>query len=232
MTRQEYKNQVIKVMIDNPAYGKYHMQNFNTFGGLGESCPINSAIINDMPRGEVILSEQVYEMLMDVVDVSNTDVVEVPFFLFGTEISGNVIEFNEFMSSSRDRQSSAASFNDEMVNYLEQRLNGGFHNGLVACHGHTHPPVGTFYQNFSLGDLTTYMQMNEENEVFKNRKVELVGCLVTSTWDVNFVFYDNRKQDFYRFTNVFVKDMHGNLKPVNAYGLRQAETQAQGQPQH
>ena len=55
-------------------------------------------------------------------------------------------------------------FNDEMVNYLEQRLNGGFHNGLVACHGHTHPPVGTFHQNFSLGDLTTYMQMNEEND--------------------------------------------------------------------
>lgn len=60
-------------------------------------------------------------------------------------------------------------------------------------------------------------------QYFKNRQVELTSCLVTSTGDINFVFYDNANENFYRFTNVFVKDKDNNLTPVNCYGLNQAD---------
>lgn len=127
------------------------------------------------------------------------------------------------MSASNNRQNAEASFNDTMINDLQNRINGNLNNGLVVCHGHSHPPIGNFHQNFSLGDFTSYMQMNEDNPVFKNRQVELTSCLVTSTGDINFVFYDNANQNFYRFTNVVVKDKDNNLTPVNCYGLNQSE---------
>ena len=42
-----------------------------------------------------------------------------------------------------------------------------------------------------------------------------------SLWTVYFVFYDNVSNNFYRFTNVFVKDKDNNLMPGNCYGLNQ-----------
>lgn len=110
-----------------------------------------------------------------------------------------------------------------MINDLQNRINGNLNNGLVVCHGHLHPPIGNFHQNFSLGDFTSFMQMNEDNPVFKNRQVELISCLVTSTGDINFVFYDNAKENFYRFTNVVVIGKDKNFTPVNCYGLNQAQ---------
>ena len=132
------------------------------------------------------------------------------------------------MSASNNRQNTAASFNQTMLNNLQSRINGNLNNGLVVCHGHSHPPIGNFHQNFSLGDFTSYMEMNQENSVFKNKQVELTSCLVTSTGDINFVFYDNVNQNFYRFTNVFVKDANNNYTPVNCYGMNQSEQLSNG----
>ena len=63
------------------------------------------------------------------------------------------------------------------------------------------------------------MQINENNPVLKNRQVELTSCLVTSTGNINFVFYDNVNQNFYRFTNVVVRGKDNNFTPVNCYEL-------------
>ena len=162
-------------------------------------------------------------MLLAVQEVTNEANQEFPFFLYGKEVGNNQIEFNEFMSASNNRQNAEASFNQTMINNLQNRINGNLNNGLVVCHGHSHPPIGDFHQNFSLGDFTSFMQMNEDNPVFKNRQVELTSCLVTSTGDINFVFYDNVNQNFYRFTNVVVRGKDNNFTPVNCYGLNQAQ---------
>lgn len=228
MTREQYLQSVKDIMINKNPYGAYHQQNFNTYGAYGEMTPINSNIVNNMPNAQIILSEQVYEMLLAIQEATNSTNQEFPFFLYGKEVGNNRIEFTEFMSASNNRQNAEASFNDTMINNLQNRINGNLNNGLVVCHGHSHPPIGNFHQNFSLGDFTSFMQMNEENPVFKNRQVELTSCLVTSTGDINFVFYDNANQNFYRFTNVVVKDKNNNLTPVNCYGLNQSEHLSNG----
>ncbi len=89
MTREQYSQKVKDIMIQKNPYGKYHQQNFNTYGSYGEMTPINSEIINDMPNAEIILSEQVYEMLLAVQDVTNETNQEFPFFLYGKETSNN-----------------------------------------------------------------------------------------------------------------------------------------------
>lgn len=228
MTREQYMQSVKNIMINKNPYGAYHQQNFNTYGAYGEMTPINSDIVNNMPNAQIVLSEQVYEMLLAIQEATNSTNQEFPFFLYGKEVGNNRIEFTEFMSVSNNRQNAEASFNDTMINNLQNRINGNLNNGLVVCHGHSHPPIGNFHQNFSLGDFTSFMQMNEENPVFKNRQVELTSCLVTSTGDINFVFYDNVNQNFYRFTNVVVKDKDNNLTPVNCYGLNQSEQLSNG----
>lgn len=228
MTREQYMQSVKNIMINKNPYGAYHQQNFNTYGAYGEMTPINSDIVNNMPNAQIVLSEQVYEMLLAIQEATNSTNQEFPFFLYGKEVGNNQIEFTEFMSASNNRQNAEASFNDTMINNLQNRINGNLNNGLVVCHGHSHPPIGNFHQNFSLGDFTSFMQMNEENPVFKNRQVELTSCLVTSTGDINFVFYDNVNQNFYRFTNVVVKDKDNNLTPVNCYGLNQSEQLSNG----
>ena len=223
MTREQYKQSVKDIMINKNLYGIYHQQNFNTYGGYDEMTPINSDIINNMPNAQIVLSESVYEMLLAVQDVTLSTNQEFPFFLYGKEIGNNQIEFNEFMSANNNRQNTSASFNQSMIKDLQNRINGNLNNGFVVCHGHSHPPIGDFHQNFSLGDFTSFMQMNEDNPVFKNRQVELTSCLVTSTGDINFVFYDNVNQNFYRFTNVVGRGKDNNFTSVNCYGLNQAQ---------
>ena len=223
MTREQYLQKVKDIMIYKNPYGAFHQQNFDTYGAYDEMTPINSDIINDMPNAQIVLNEKVYQGLLAVKEATNESGYEFPFLLDGKVVDNNQIEFSEFRSSGENRKHTEAEFNPEMIDKLQDRINGNLNNGLVICHGHSHPPIGSFHQNFSLGDFTSYMQMKEDNPVFKNRQVELVGCLVTSTGDINFVFYDNVNENFYRFTNVVVREKDNSFTPVNCYGLNQSQ---------
>ena len=224
MTREQYSQKVKDIMINKNPYGAYHQQNFNTYSAYGEMTPINSDIINNMPNSKIILSEEVYGSLLGIQDVTNIEKTEIPFLLYGKEVENNVIEFDNFITSStkENRQSTEANYDEKMEKDLMNKLNNNQYNGFVVCHGHSHPR-GSFSENFSLGNFTSYIQMNQENQVFKTKQAELIACLVTSTGDINFVFYDNTSDNFYRFTDVFVKDKDNNLTPVSCYGLNQRE---------
>ena len=232
--RKEYLQKVKNIMTNprkNP-YIRYHEQNFSTFN-YGEMTPINSDIIVNMPNARIILSEKVHESLLATKDVTVLKNVEIPFFLCGDEAYNEII-FNECIIDenilSGVNSQTEANFSNEMLNRLQEKIekntieeNTNNEYKFVVCHGHSHPPIGDFYQNFSLGDFTSYIEMNQENPVFNDKKVELVGCVVTADEDINFVFYDNIKNNFYRFLDVFVLDKENNYSRVNCYGQSQAK---------
>ena len=227
MSNQGYKKRVIEIMTNpnkNP-YAKFHQINFSNYSFYDEETPINKDIINDMSQAKIILTREVYERLLAIQEVTLLTNQEFPFFLYGYENVRNQIEFKEFMSSSANRQSNAANFNSQMQKDLMNKINKNSNNNFVVCHGHSHPPIGEFFENFSLGDFMTYMEMNESNIVFKNKEVELTGCVVTPSGDINFVYYDNQVKNFYRFTNVYVREIDNTLTPVNCYGLNQRQPQ-------
>lgn len=222
--RDKYVQKVESILENDVFHGNEHKKNFDNYRALGEMAPVASNIISTLPSGKVILTNDVYQFLNAVCDVTNEERKEISFFLYGYETTPNVVEFSEVYSASSERQSTLAPFNSDMTHDLSQRMKNSLNSNLVVCHGHSHPPIGDVHENFSLGDFTSYVEMNEVNSVFQNHQVELMGCLVTSSGDINFVFYDNRKEHFYRFTEVFVKENDNSLRPVNTYGLKQANT--------
>ena len=227
MPNQGYKQRVIEIMTDpnrNP-YASYHQINFENYGPWGEETPINKDIINDMPKAKIILTREVYEWLLAIQEETLSSNQEFPFLLYGYEREKNQIEFSEFMSSSSERQSSVAVFDSNMQQDLQNKINANKNRNFVVCHGHSHTMIGDFCENFSLGDFMTYMEMNESNGVFKNKEVELTGCVVTPSGDINFIFYDNQVQNFYRFTYVYVRESNNTLTPVKCYGQNQGQTQ-------
>ena len=223
MTREGCVQKAKDIMINKNLYGRYHKYNFDTYN-YGENTPINSDTITNMPSATIILSENVYGSLQAIQDVTNEEKKEVPFFLYGRETANNVIEFDDFFTNSNrnNRQSTEAVFNQVMIDDLERRVNINLNTDFVVCHGHSHPSISEFHQNFSLGDFASYIEMNQNNSVFRNKQVELTSCLVTSTGDINFLFYDNISENFYRFTNVYAKSENG-LRPVNCYNMNQEE---------
>ena len=223
MTREESVKKVKDILVNNNVYGAYHKQNFDTFSAYGENAPINSSILYNMPTGAIVLSEDVYFALTTVMDVTSTSYQEFPFFLYGKEQGNNNVVFDEFFSASSQRYGDQALFDDRMNENITNKVRNNPAPNLVVCHGHSHPPIGNYHQNFSLGDFASYVALNESTPEFKSGRVELTGCLVTSTGDINFVYYDNKAKNFYRYTNVYVREYNGNLVPVNCYGMNQGE---------
>lgn len=223
MTREECVQKAKDIMINKNPYGIYHKYNFDTYN-YGEMTPINSETINNMPNATIILSDKVYGSLQAIQDVTNKEDKEVPFFLYGRETANNTIEFDDFFTNSNrdNRQSTEAVFNQIMIDDLTRRIDNNLNSNFVVCHGHSHPSISKFHQNFSLGDFASYIEMNQNNSAFRNKQIELTSCLVTSTGDINFLFYDNISDNFYRFTNVYVRKENG-LRPVNCYNMNQEE---------
>lgn len=223
MTREECVQKAKDIMINKNPYGIYHKYNFDTYN-YGEMTPINSETINNMPNATIILSDKVYGSLQAIQDVTNKEDKEVPFFLYGRETANNTIEFDDFFTNSNrdNRQSTEAVFNQIMIDDLTRRIDNNLNSNFVVCHGHSHPSISKFHQNFSLGDFASYIEMNQNNSAFRNKQIELTSCLVISTGDINFLFYDNISDNFYRFTNVYVRKENG-LRSVNCYNMNQEE---------
>ena len=223
MTREECVQKAKDIMINKNPYGIYHKYNFDTYN-YGEMTPINSETINNMPNATIILSDKVYGSLQAIQDVTNKEDKEVPFFLYWRETVNNTIEFDDFFTNSNrdNRQSTEVVFNQIMIDDLTRRIDNNLNSNFVVCHGHSHPSISKFHQNFSLGDFASYIEMNQNNSAFRNKQIELTSCLVTSTGDINFLFYDNISDNFYRFTNVYIRKENG-LRPVNCYNMNQEE---------
>lgn len=90
----------------------------------------------------------------------------------------------------------------------------------IVCNGHTHPKdLSTYAEDFSLYDMAGYMQMKEENKVFKEVAIDLCGGIM-SDLNFNFVFYDDRMQNFYKFNDVVLELKTGEQIPLSCYGRK------------
>lgn len=163
----------------------------------------------------IILTDDVYQTLKMIGDISNQQGKEVPFLLFG-----KLEESTGFFVVDRwEAEPSVGAGNDEAV-FSEQLVEQAFTFATTAepkehkilFHGHSHPRHGRYYLNYSLGDVNAYQQMRKKPWM---KNVLFGGCLLTGG-NFNFSFCDGT--DLYKFDNVFVQKENGDLVRLSAFG--------------
>lgn len=180
----------------------------------------NSVVGNDrlpkMPKGSmVVITDDVYQTMKMIGDISNEIKQEVPFLLFGHS-EGQTVIFDDIeadKSGSADNQE--AVFSQELAGKLTRFCrNAKKSENKIIAHGHSHPRIGNSYLNYSIADINAYIDLRDKNDIVKNN-VDVCGCLLTGG-NYNFVFYDGR--DTYRFDNVYVQMKNGEFGRLSAFG--------------
>lgn len=183
----------------------------------GENSVVDNRLLPNMPRGSVaIISEDVYETMRVIEMATHRDNAEIPFLLYG-RTHGQTVIFDDIDADFSDSESNMeAVFTPRMNDVLSEFVKNSPKDGTrIVGHGHTHPRIGGYYLNFSLGDMIAYMQMRKNNSVFDTAQIELCSVLLTGG-NYNFLFYDGN--DYYKFNQVFVQKENGALVPLPCYG--------------
>ena len=177
-----------------------------------ENFPVRNSMLGIVPQGKVFLSDEVAEFLFAVDEVSKEDNYEIPFLLFGKNDKQNVF-IDSYVSSGISGRTEAnfSGLNSALQDFISKSNKDGTD---VVVHGHSHPKIGSYYTNFSLGDMKTYMQFRKDNQVFDNNNICLISCLVTDG-NFNFLFYDGN--DYYKFNEVYERMSSGELERLKCY---------------
>ena len=177
-----------------------------------ENFPVRNSMLGIVPQGKVFLSDEVAEFLFAVDEVSKEDNYEIPFLLFGKNDKQNVF-IDSYVSSGISGRTEAnfSGLNSALQDFISKSNKDGTD---VVVHGHSHPKIGSYYTNFSLGDMKAYMQFRKDNQVFDNDNICLISCLITDG-NFNFLFYDGN--DYYKFNEVYERMSSGELERLKCY---------------
>ena len=174
-------------------------------------------------NSNIIITEDAYRDLAKIRNITLQTNQEVAFLIFGEELPNGTVLLDTVISTFQPSSRTSADFDrlNEILNkYVADIANGKYRNGnkQIICHGHTHgmSPVS---DNFSFGDLISYVQFNNSHRLFKNRQVETMALLMPPSGDFNFIFYENNPQyeGFYTFPTVYLKQSDGSIGELPAY---------------
>lgn len=218
--KQEYVNRSYRALLNSEAQRK----RFQT-ANYGLNTPIDAKRLQDVPMGKVVLSQEVFEQLLKVNDESEKAGAEFSYLLTGTT-EGQTVKFDNIIWCRNQGNRAEADFTPLLGNlnaYVKSAQQIGEKNAIV-CNGHTHPKqLSRYAEDFSLADMAGFMQMKEDNAVFKNGDIELCSGIM-SDLNFNFCFYDDRMQDFYKFNDVVLELENGEQMPLSCYDRKVSRT--------
>ena len=218
--KQEYINKSYNALIN---YQQNSMAQRNRFqnANYGVNTPVDAKELDDVPSGKVILSQQVFEELLKVNDESEKVRAEFYYLLTGIT-EGQTVKFDNVVWCRNQGNSAEADFTPLLPNlnsYVKAVQQLGESNAIV-CNGHTHPKnMSAYAEDFSLYDMAGYMQMKEDNAIFKNGTIDLCGGIL-SDLNFNFCFYDDKMQNFYKFNDVVLELETGEQIPLSCYNRK------------
>lgn len=222
--KQEYINRTYNALINYQTNSNAQRRRFQN-ANYGLNTPIDAKQLDDVPSGKVILTQQVFEQLMNVNDESQKAQAEFPYFLTGTT-EGQVVKFDNIVWC-RNRGNQAEADFTPLLPSLNKFVNAVQQMGetqAIVCNGHTHPKGMSIYaEDFSLADMAGFMQMKEDNSVFKDGTIDLCGGIM-SDLSFNFCFYDDRMQNFYKFNDVVLELETGEQIPLSCYDRKVSRT--------
>lgn len=226
MNRTDAKNKVIDLLLgdDNPNCNFYasifEKYNYPDLEMIPIS-PLGMGLVNE--RNNIVITIDAYKELLKIRNITNQTNMEVSYLIFGEEKTNGTIWLDTVVSTYIPSSRTSASF--ELINgvlneYVRQIENGEFDNSnkQVICHGHTHSS-SSVSDNFSFGDLISYVQFTNLHPLFKDRKVETMAMLMPPCGDFNFIMYENNPnyEGFYVFSNVYLRYEDGKADMLPVY---------------
>lgn len=209
MSRNPFSEGIYKLKAKNKLAGKVI-----PLRGIDEDhYPVKASMLGVVPQGKVILLPDVAMFLGAVDDATKETGREIAFLLFG-KTQGQVVYIDNYIADGLS-DSMNAHFSPEINSALQNYIDASGKDGTdIVVHGHSHPKLGSYYNNFSLGDMEAYTEFREANNVFNSNKIWLSACLVVDG-NFNFLFYDGN--DYYKFNEVYEKLPDGGLKKLKCY---------------
>jgi hypothetical protein len=230
--KQEYLAETQKALLMrqiNSDAQRRRLVNLN----YGVQTPIDAKALDDVPRGKVVLSQEVFKQLQIINDESEKAGAEFAYILTGIT-EGQTVKFDNIVWCRNKGNAMEADFTPlipKLKSYIDAVKATG-EKQAVVCNGHTHPKsMSAYAKDFSIYDMAGFMQMKEENSVFKKGDISLCGGIM-SDLNFNFCFYDNQMQNFYKFNDVVLQLETGEQIPLSCYDRQVSRTQIENAMQN
>lgn len=226
MERNEARAKTIDLLLgDQNPNANFYASLFEKYNyGDAEMTPISPIKMGNVNiNNNVVITEDAYKELIKIRNITRQTNQEVAYLIFGEEKHNGTVWLDTVISTYQPSARTNASFdgiNGALNEYVSGIEAGEYDNGnkQIICHGHTHgtSPVS---DNFSFGDLISYVEFNNLHPLFKNRKVETMAMLMPPSGDFNFIMYENNLhyEGFYIFPTVFLRHTDGSAEQLPAY---------------
>jgi len=226
MNRAEAKNKTIDLLLgDDQPNADFYKALFRKYNyGDPEMTPISPVKFGNVNVANyVIITEEAYRKLVKIRQLTLETGQEVAFLVFGEEKPNGAVWLDTIVSTYQPSSRLGASFdgiNQVLDGFICSFENGEYDGGnkQIVCHGHTHglSPVA---DNFSFGDMISYVQFHDLHPLFKSRKIETMAMLMPPSGDFNFIMYENdpRYEGFYIFPTVYLRYHDGKAGLLPAY---------------
>jgi len=217
MNNRSFLVETANILCGKSFNRKYHRRNFRG-RVIDGKMPINDELLSPLVDKKVVLDEGVYFSIAVIQALAKQKNQTIPFLLSGVEMN-DIVFFTDFFSQSNKPIKDTAAFSQKIIDHLKEKDEK---KNIIMCYGHTHAPLGEFYESFSLGDLAVYVEMKENHPAFKDNDVELMGCLLPPSGDFKFIYYDKQSQDFYRFEEIYYQDIDGRLESLKSFEMKKS----------
>lgn len=147
-----------------------------------------------LSNSRIVINKEIMEKLNNIALTTKSLDKEIGFIMYGKEYSGNQVLFNDITISDADFKSAITEFGPKITEELQRKIEENLDERTVVCYGHSHPDISEDYKKFSLSDLASLVELTEKNPDFKNKDIQLLGCLVTD--NLKFIYYDPEDNSF------------------------------------
>ena len=226
MNRNEAKNKTIDLLLgDSQPNANFYAELFEKYNYVDpEMTPISPVKFGNVNESNnVVIAEEAYKELMKIKQITLETNQEIAYFIFGEEKNNGTVWLDTVVSTYKPSSRTVASFKEinHVLNDFVNDIQSGKYEGAnkqIVCHGHTHG-ISPVADNFSFGDMISYIQFNNLHPLFKNRRIETMAMLMPPSGDFNFIMYENNPlyEGFYKFPTVYLRHNDGSAELLPTY---------------
>ncbi len=205
--------------------------------GFGGQTPVPHECISELPSGKVELDENCTEFMELMLEFTKNARKEIPFMLIGrTDGETNVIRFEKFYTVGAEDMSKLQqqecdpnlvfAANDEMVGDFKATIKSANEVGdrAIMCFGHTHPNCTAYYGTYDTADLRNVIQHDDSIDGVRrsvgDSRAQTVDCVITADGDMDFMFFDEGTEQFYKIGEVSGVGRDGTVQEMQNYSFR------------